>query len=164
MRDLKERVAGRCQVSTDGYSGYTGPRGAVFKAFRHEVDYGSEVKAFGREQYRLRRFNPPKCLWTRRTPIIGSPDVEAINTSRAERLNLTMRLFSRRFTRCTINYSKKLRNHELAVALFIAHYNFCRVHSAHRKTPALAAGLTDHRWSEQELFGPHNYEKCLSTD
>ena len=159
LSDLKGRLANRIQLSTDGYQGYTGPLGAVYRVFGHEIDYGSEVKQFGPERGFItattrapRRFNPPVCKWVRRTKRIGSPDVDAINTSRAERLNLTMRLFSRRFTRCTINYSKKLRNHELAVALFVAHYNFCRVHSAHRNTPAIRAGLTDHVWSIEELF------------
>jgi len=67
-------------------------------------------------------------------------------------MNLTVRLFARRFTRCTLGYSKKLRNHELAVALFIAHFNFCRVHSAHGQTPAMSSGLTDHVWSVEELL------------
>lgn len=159
MSDLKGRLANRIQLSTDGYAGYTGLFGAVYRVFKHEIDYGSEVKQFGPDRGLtsatggpFRRFNPPVCKWVKRTKRIGSPDVGAINTSRAERLNLTLRLFSRRFTRCTINYSKKLRNHELAVALFVAHYNFCRVHSAHRSTPAIRAGLTDHVWSIEELF------------
>lgn len=58
-----------------------------------------------------------------------------INTSHAERLNLTMRIFNRRFTRCTLGYSKKLENHKRAIAIFICLYNFCRVHSAHKQTP-----------------------------
>jgi hypothetical protein len=52
----------------------------------------------------------------------------------------------------TLGYSKCLRNHRLAVALQIAHYNFCRVHSAHKMTPAQAAGLTDHTWTVPELL------------
>jgi hypothetical protein len=33
----------------------------------------------------------------------------------------------------------------------VAHFNFCRVHSAHGLTPARAAGLTDHTWTVKEL-------------
>ena len=49
--------------------------------------------------------------WVKRTPQIGEPERALINTSHAERLNLTVRIFNRRFTRCTLGYSKKLRNH-----------------------------------------------------
>lgn len=38
-----------------------------------------------------------------------------------------------------------------AVALYVAHYNFCRVHEAHRVTPAMQLGLTDHVWTIGEL-------------
>jgi hypothetical protein len=37
------------------------------------------------------------------------------------------------------------------VALFFLHYNFCRVHSTLRVTPAMEAGLTDHAWSLEEM-------------
>lgn len=59
----------------------------------------------------------------------------------------------RRFTRLTNGFSKKIRNHECAVALFFAHYNFCRVHLTLKTTPAVAAGLTDHVWTVEELVG-----------
>ncbi len=58
----------------------------------------------------------------------------------------------RRFTRYTLGFSKKLDNLKLAVALFVAHFNFCRVHSAHGQTPAQAAKLTDRAWTVQELL------------
>jgi hypothetical protein len=67
-------------------------------------------------------------------------------------MNLSARLFNRRFTRLTLGYSKKLANLRHAVALFIAHFNFCRVHSAHKQTPARFAGLTDHTWTVAELL------------
>jgi hypothetical protein len=39
-------------------------------------------------------------------------------------------------------YSKQMEHHSSAVALFVAHFNLCRVPSAHKQTPADAAGLT----------------------
>jgi hypothetical protein len=57
----------------------------------------------------------------------------------------------RRFTRLTNAFSKKLENHEAAVALYVAHYNFCRVHETLRITPAMQLGVTDHIWSIGEL-------------
>jgi hypothetical protein len=57
----------------------------------------------------------------------------------------------RRFTRLTNAFSKKLENHCAAVALYAAHYNFCRVHEALRITPAMQLGVTDHVWTINEL-------------
>lgn len=64
-----------------------------------------------------------------------------------------MRMAMRRFTRLTNAYSKKLAHLKAAVALHFAYYNFCRVHSSLRVTPAMEAGLTDHVWSVAELLG-----------
>jgi hypothetical protein len=52
----------------------------------------------------------------------------------------------------TLGYSKKLANLEHATALMVAFHNFCRIHSAHKKTPAQASGLTNHAWSIAELL------------
>lgn len=160
--DLKQRVVSRFQLSTDGYLGYTGQRGAIFQTFKHEIDYGTEIKEFGALVTRAhctmkqpvpRRFNPIVCKWVKRRAHIGNPDLSQINTSRAERLNLSVRLFNRRFTRLTLGYSKTLENHKAAAALFTAFYNFCRVHGTTKQTPAHAAGLTDHTWTVKELLG-----------
>ncbi|MDO8431388.1 MAG: hypothetical protein Q7S58_03160 [Candidatus Binatus sp.] len=43
-------------------------------------------------------------------------------------------------------------NHTAAIALWIAFYNFCRVHESLRVTPAMALGVTDHIWSIGELI------------
>ncbi len=58
----------------------------------------------------------------------------------------------RRFTRLTNGFSKKLRNHKAAVALFVAHYNLCRVHETIRMTPAMVLGVADHIWTIGELI------------
>ena len=57
----------------------------------------------------------------------------------------------RRFTRLTNAFSKKLENHKAAVALYVAHYNLCRVHETLRITPAMQLGVTDHVWTISEL-------------
>ncbi|SEC37438.1 hypothetical protein SAMN05444164_1684 [Bradyrhizobium erythrophlei] len=51
------------------------------------------------------------------------------------------------FTRLTNGFSKKLDNHVAAVALYVAHYNLCRVHEALRTTPAKALGVTEKAWT-----------------
>ena len=80
-------------------------------------------------------------------------DPYSICTSHVERSNLTIRTFMRRFTRLSLGFSKKLENLAAAVALHVAHYNFCRVHgSLEGCTPAMAAGVTDHVWELDELL------------
>jgi hypothetical protein len=70
--------------------------------------------------------------------------------------NLTMRMQIRRLTRLTNAFSKKWENLRAAVALHFAYYNFCRVHSSLRVTPAMQAGLTDHVWELKELLSARN--------
>jgi IS1 family transposase len=156
MDDMKSRLAGRTQLSTDGFPAYMGEAGAVGQAFGTRVDYGIEVKRFGREEGPPGRYRPARCIGVTRTAQIGAPDLSTIGTCRVERMNLSVRHFTRRFTRSTLGYSKTFRNHRHATALFIAHYNFCRTHSSLRngiaRTPAMAAGLTDHVWAIEELM------------
>jgi hypothetical protein len=95
---------------------------------------------------------PVDCVGVIRRRRIGKPNRAMICASHSERVNLSVRIFTRRLTRLTLGFSKKLANLKFAVALFIAHFNFCRVHSAHGQTPAVAAGLTDHVWTIAELL------------
>ncbi len=80
------------------------------------------------------------------------PDYERICRSHIERQNLTMRMQIRRLTRLTNAFSKKWDNLRAAIALHFAYYNFCRVHSSLRVTPAMEAGITDHIWTLAELL------------
>ena len=65
----------------------------------------------------------------------------------------------RRFTRLTNAFSKKLENHAAAVALHFMHYNFARPHKSladpYPRTPAMAAGVDDHRWTLHGDRGAH---------
>ena len=75
-----------------------------------------------------------------------------ICTSYIERQNLNVRMSIRRMTRLTNGFSKKWENHEAAIALYFAYYNFCWKHSTLKMTPAMAAGITDHKWTIEELL------------
>lgn len=55
------------------------------------------------------------------------------------------------FTLLTNAFSKKVENHD-AVALHFIHYNFCRIHSTLRVTPAMVAGIADHVLSLDEVI------------
>jgi hypothetical protein len=54
--------------------------------------------------------------------------------------------------RLGLGWSRKLENHKAAISLFVAAYNFCKVHSALGCTPAVGAKLTDHTWTIEELL------------
>src|SRR4030088_2403788 len=98
------------------------------------------------------RYSPAECIGARKERIEGSLDPKHISTSFVERQNLTMRMQMRRFTRLTNAFSKKLSHLKAAVALHFAYYNFCRVHSSLRVTPAMEAGLSNHIWSISDLL------------
>ena len=96
----------------------------------------------------------PVYMWFIRR-IQGSPDPRYVSTSYIERQNLIMRMGMRRFTRLTNGFSKKAENLSAAVSLHFMHYNFARPHKGlanpYPRTPAMAAGVTDHVWSVTEM-------------
>lgn len=152
MIDAASRIDGRVQLTTDGLNAY---RYATVLAFEQgTVDYAQLVKVYagvasgGPDS----RYSPPVCCGTKIDVREGSPDPDHVSTSFVERQNLTMRMSMRRFTRLTNGHSKKLHNHQMATALHFMHYNFCRVHSTLRTTPAVAAGIADHAWTLPELI------------
>jgi IS1 family transposase len=147
LSDLRLRVDGTFQLTTDGAQIYSGLSG-VRKVFGTSIDYATEIKYFGSPI----KFVNRRLLGVRRIRRIGKPDMRLATTCHCERTNLSVRLFTRRFTRCTLGYSKKAENLKHAVALFVAHFNFCRVHSAHGITPAQSAGITKHVWTLDELL------------
>jgi len=80
-------------------------------------------------------------MGARKAVISGKPEIEHISTSHTGRQNLSMWMGMRRFTRLTNAFSKKLENHEHAIALYFMHYNFARAHQTLRVTPAMEAGI-----------------------
>jgi IS1 family transposase len=148
MNDLAGRLSRRVQLTTDGHRVYLD---AVESAFGAEIDYAMLVKLYGRDRDTEATYSPAKVLSCRAVPISGDPDPKHISTSYAERQNLTRRMSMRRFTRLTNAFSKKVENHEAAIALHFMYYNFCRVHQTLRVTPAMEAGVADHVWAIQEL-------------
>lgn len=148
MHDLAGRLDNRVQLSSDALSAYIA---ATEEAFGAGVDYGQIVKIYEAEPIGAGRYTPPHVVDAERTVISGNPQQEHICTSHIERQNLTMRMQMRRFTRLTNAFSKKIENLQAAVALHFAHYNFVRVHSSLRVTPAMAAGVANSLWTVEEL-------------
>ncbi len=147
ITDLKSRLANRVQLSSDGFRPYLQ---AVEANFQGEIDYAVIQKIYGNPN-EDRRYSPPACIGIRKDFICGLPDPEHISTSYIERQNLTLRMSSRRFTRLTNAFSRKVENHAAAVALHYMYYNFCRIHKSLRCTPAMEAGVADHVWTVEEI-------------
>jgi IS1 family transposase len=151
MEDCASRIRGRVQLTTDGHRAYLE---AVEGAFGMDVDFATLQKIYGAPSTEeQRRYSPAKCIGCEMKTVIGNPDPKHVSTSYVERQNLTMRMGMRRFTRLTNGFSKKLENHAHMVALHFLHYNFARIHKTLRITPAMAAGLSDHVWSYEEVAG-----------
>jgi IS1 family transposase len=130
VEDVRARVLGMPFISSDAFPAY---EPAIRAVFGEGVHYSQVVKV-AKER------------------VIGFMPEYMTSTSHVERVNLSVRMGSRRFTRLTTGYSKKIENHEAAVALFVAHYNLCRVHETLKMTPAMALGLTERPWSVAELI------------
>ncbi len=143
MDDLKSRLANRVQLTSDGHKAYLE---AVEGAFGADVDYAQLVKLYGESPDAEKRYSPAVCIGAHKNPIEGNPDPKYISTSYAERQNLNVRMHTRRFTRLTNAFSKKVENHAHSVALFAMYYNFVRIHKTLRTTPAMAAGVTSRLW------------------
>lgn len=144
MDDVAKRLASRVQLSTDGHRAYLE---AVEGAFGADVDYAVIQKIYGTVPEAAKgRYSPAVCIGVRKERVEGSPDPRHVSTSYVERSNLTIRMQNRRFTRLTNAFSKKVENHAWSVALFATFYNFVRIHTTLRVTPAMAAGVTDRLW------------------
>ena len=150
LSDLKDRLAHRVQLTTDGHGAYLR---AVDQVFGTEIDYAQLQKIYGAAPEGPQvRYSPAICMGARKAVINGKPEHKHISTSYVERQNLTMRMSMRRFTRLTNGFSKKVENHEHALALYFMYYNFCRIHQTLRVTPAMEAGVSDHVWSLEEVI------------
>lgn len=149
--DLRQRVDGRMQLTTDGHKAYLE---AVAGAFPEGgVDYAMLVKLYGEPKGKLdeRRYSPAECTGTKKRRIVGSPDKAHVSTSYVERQNLTMRMSMRRFTRLTNGFSKKVDAHINALSLYFVFYNWVRIHKTLRMSPAMAAGIADRLWSMEDV-------------
>ena len=150
-RKLKKATVGRFQLTTDGFKPYCTE---MPYAMGRRIDFAQLVKVYasvkGNES--ANRYSPGCIQKAEKRMVSGNPDTDRVSTSHVERANLTIRMQVRRMTRLTNAFSKKWENHEAALGLFFAFYNFCRVHSTIKTTPAVAAGLTDHAWTVEELL------------
>lgn len=149
VQDLEQRLSVRAQITTDGFRPYVA---AIEDAFGANVDYAMLIKTYDGTTGPDTRYSPGQFVNALPIPVTGNPKLHLISTSHIERQNLTIRMQLRRFTRLTNAFSKKLDNLKAALSLHFAWYNFCRVHSSLRVTPAMAANVTDRVFELSELL------------
>ncbi len=133
-RDLRLRVPGRVEITTDGYTPYIL---TIQDAFGSDADHARLVKVNGPGAVEVGSGRP-------RGPY---------TTSLVERQNLTMRMSVRRLTRRTNAHSKRVANHRRHLAAYFCWYNFVREHSSLGTTPAVAAGLVERPMPLEWLVG-----------
>jgi len=151
MADLRARTEGTdFQITTDGLEAYVP---AVLDNFGSRIAFARLIKQYSTvEQDSPDWYKSAKFVRTVPEPVSGLVDEDRISTSHIERMNLSVRTYLRRFTRLALGFSKSKPHLEAAVALFVAWFNFCRIHKTLRVTPAMEAGLTDHVWTVTELI------------
>lgn len=151
MQDLSDRLANRIQLTTDGYAPY---RNAVDLTFGNNVDFAQLVKVYSASPGGAgpeRKYSPGVCVGARKVAVYGLPDGAHVSTSHVESHNQKMRASMRRFTRLTAAHSKKLANHCHMLAIYFAFYNFVKVHTTLRMSPAMAAGVETKLWSMTDI-------------
>ena len=95
-----------------------------------------------------------------------------VNTSFVERFNSTVRQHNSRKARKVYTFSKDIEQHVAMSWFAVAYYNFCRPHLGLRlqedgrwraRTPAMAAGITDHAWPIREFMDyPLSHQSIVS--
>jgi IS1 family transposase len=149
LGQVSKATTGRVQITSDGLGLYTYN---VPLAVGSRVDFAQLVKSYSNAQDEV-RYSPGTIVKAEKVARFGNPDLDHVSTSYSERLNLSVRMHSRRFTRLTNAHSKSWAHHEAMMSLFVAWYNLCRRHQTLKgQTPAMASGLTDHVWTIEELL------------
>jgi IS1 family transposase len=150
IQDLRGRVIGVPEFSTDGYHPYKNAIRDAFGTASHGVINKTYSVTHLAVTEASRRYSPAQVVAVARDVVSGLP--AEISTSYVERQNLSLRMASKRFARLSNGFSKKIDCHLAAVSLYVAFYNLCRTHEALRQTPAMALGISDHVWTISELI------------
>lgn len=150
IQDMAERITDRPQITTDGLASYVS---AIDEIFGLDVDFAQLIKVYGENPGNAteHRYSPGICEGTYAKKITGKPDARHVSTSYVESHNQKMRAHMRRFTRLTAGHSKKFANHCHALALYFAYYNFVKVHTTLRVSPAMRAGIETRLWEMTDI-------------
>ena len=148
--DLAERIVDRPQITTDGLASYVS---AIDEIFGLDVDFAQLIKNYSEtpDQGHEHKYSPGICTGVHARRVTGKPDANHVSTSYVESHNQKMRQHMRRFTRLTAGHSKKFANHCHSLALYFTFYNFVKIHSKVRMSPAMAAGIETRLWDMSDI-------------
>ncbi|HEX5278684.1 MAG TPA: IS1 family transposase [Micropepsaceae bacterium] len=149
--DLGSRLVDRPQITTDWLASYIS---AIDENFGIDVDFAQLIKSYSDtpdQNGPERRYSPGVCTGISKRKIVGNPAREHVSTSYVESHNQKIRAHMRRFTRLTAGHSKKFANHCHALALYFMYYNFVKIHSTLRMSPAMAAGIETRLWEMSDI-------------
>ena len=160
IADLKARCADRIQLTTDSHRAYFE---AVGSEFGDDIDYATVKKQDDNEQQLVVEeytgvkmpYRPKKRPKREMHPPVvrsGTPDEDWITTNHIESFFQKLRQNLGRFARKSALHSKTLINLKRALALYIYHYNFQRIHMTIKTTPAMEAGIDDDRWTWENFM------------
>lgn len=123
--------------------------GPLYPFKRNVCLFGEKASSAAPVEFLMTRF-PPRLTRAGETNGVTA-QATVISTSHVERQNLTLRMQSRRYTRLTNAFSKKVENHWHALSLHFWHYNWSRKHQTLKTTPAVASGIANRRMQMVEL-------------
>ena len=141
----------RFEFCTDAFGSYVP---AVTEVLYDRVNYSQVTKVYSKQEEGRERYSPGEFVTVEKMAVRGNPDLAHSSTSHVERKNGSLRQWCKRLTRLTYAFSKSWDNLRAALALHFAYYNFCRVHSSLRVTPAMESGLTGRVWEISDLVSP----------
>src|SRR5205823_287521 len=119
------------------------------------MSYGTVEKEFvggGDPKRPESRYAPGKIRRVIKKSVFGDPDPDYMTTSHCEKLNQTVRAQNKRYARLTAAHSKAITYHRWALAMHVWFYNWCRVNTAVKATPAQASGLTEYRFAVKDML------------
>jgi IS1 family transposase len=116
------------------------------------VHFAQQVKVCGASRESEQRYSPAEVVDAVPCIVLGKPDRDHICTRHVEGQNLSIRMGMWRVKRLTNAFSRKWENLQAAYSLWLAYYNFCRIHKTLRVTPAMEAGIAQRLWSISDLL------------
>jgi len=144
-------------ISTDAWQPYV-PE--IDRQLSNRANHSIVVKVYDKPEESRERYSPGNFVTVEKSVGSGYPDLGRACTSHVERKNGSLRQWCKRLCRLTYAFSKKKENLRAALALHFWYYDFARVHSSLRVTPAMESGLANHVWTIEELLFDVTLVQC----
>lgn len=171
MDKLKHCISGQCLFVTDGFKTYIK---STIRTFRSKIPrmgrpgrprlelvrpiyLAQVVKSYTKQGKRwichgAHRCNAAIGCFSEIGKILKNTKSNSLHTAYIERLNATFRQRLSILVRKGRSLYKSKQRTQKAIFLLGCAYNFCTMHKSLGKSPAMAAGITDHIWSVEELL------------